>query len=120
MLPRCPALARTSGAWSTHSDQCAHTQGPAQDCRRAAQSQCQDRNSLTAMPEDPKSKKTVVKKEGKPEGAAAIEAPKAATTDPKSAKPAKKTDATEPAKAGEGAPASPAAAPVAPTAAELL
>src|SRR6266516_191592 len=72
------------------------------------------------MPEDPKSKKPVVKKEGKPEGAAAIEAPKAATTDPKSAKPAKKTDATEPAKAGEGAPASPAAAPVAPTAAELL
>jgi len=72
------------------------------------------------MPEEPKSKKTVVKKEGKPEGAAGIEAPKAATTDPKSAKPAKKTDATEPAKAGEGAPASPAAAPVAPTAAELL
>ena len=73
------------------------------------------------MPEDTtRSQKPAVKKEGKPEGAAAAAAPKG-PADAKSAKQPRKTpETTEAAKTAEGGPAVPAAAPAAPTAAELL
>ena len=72
------------------------------------------------MPEDTRSQKPAVKKEGKPEGAGAAAPPKR-PADVKSAKQPRRTPETaEAAKTAEGAPAIPAAAPVAPTAAELL
>src|ERR1043165_9669076 len=46
MLSWRPPLAQLAGAWSTDSDQCPHAQRPAQDRRRAAQSERQDRHPL--------------------------------------------------------------------------
>src|SRR6059036_944265 len=71
------------------------------------------------MPEDSQPRKPALKGEGKPEGAAPADTPKAAA-EPKAGKPSKKAEGAEPAKAAEAAPAAAAAAPVAPTAAELL
>jgi small subunit ribosomal protein S11 len=72
------------------------------------------------MPEDTRSQKPAVKKEGKPEGAGAAPAPKG-PSEPKSAKQPRKTPETaEAATTAQGAPAAPVAAPAAPTAAELL
>src|SRR5881394_200926 len=125
MLPRRPALARIARARPAHANQRSHPKGTAQDGRRAAKSEREDRHPLILflfMADDAKSRKPVVKQEAKPETAPQTGGAKVAP-EAKAAKAPRKTpgDQTEQAKAPD-APAAPAvgAAPVAPTAAELL
>src|SRR5260370_38038535 len=116
MLSRHSPLARPHGAWPANVHQRPHAQRSAQNRRRAAQSECQDRHPLElGMTDEIKTKKTAPAKETKPHGDKAAARPAA---DKAPVKPGEPAPSSKPADPGAGAPAP--ATPTAPTAAELL